>query len=274
MKIIPINLKTANAFVTEHHRHHKKCAGCKFCIGLQNENSELIGVAICGRPVSRYYDDGVTIEINRLCTLGDHNACSMLYSACRSYGANSQAAESLAKQLDTLNAQYEQGGGLIEDYAQRISNVAKLHPPWFYAAKLRNLLNAGNPVRFILNGGHINMFAMIESFQCYEKGGDAGTIYYSIQFKEYREISIKQIKIKKASGTAKKTASVNKTAARVNSKSTPKTHTVKKGDCLWNIAKKYLGSGSRYMEIFNLNKDKLKDPNKIKIGQVLKLPAK
>ena len=46
MKIIPIKLKTANAFVTEHHRHHKKCAGCKFCIGLQNENSELIGVAI------------------------------------------------------------------------------------------------------------------------------------------------------------------------------------------------------------------------------------
>ena len=155
-----------------------------------------------------------------------------------------------------------------------MSNVAKLHPPWFYAAKLRNLLNAGNPVRFILNGGHINMFATIESFQCYEKGGDAGTIYYSIQFKEYREISVKQIKIKKASGTSKKTASVNKTAARVNSKSTPKTYTVKKGDCLWNIAKKYLGSGSRYMEIFNLNKDKLKDPNKIKIGQVLKLTAK
>lgn len=49
---------------------------------MQNENSELIGIAICGRPVSRYYDDGVTIEINRLCTLGHHNACSMLYSAC------------------------------------------------------------------------------------------------------------------------------------------------------------------------------------------------
>ena len=44
-------------------------------------------------------------------------------SVCRSYGANSQAAESLAKQLDTLNAQYEQGGGLIEDYAQRIEEA-------------------------------------------------------------------------------------------------------------------------------------------------------
>lgn len=82
MDIIPITLKAANAFVEEHHRHHKAVAGCKFCLGLQSENAELIGVAICGRPVSRYYDDGLTLEVNRLCTLGDRNACSMLYGAC------------------------------------------------------------------------------------------------------------------------------------------------------------------------------------------------
>ena len=82
MKIIPISLKTANNYVTDHHRHHKKCAGCKFCIGLQNDGDELIGVAICGRPVSRYLDDGWTLEINRLCTDGTYNACSKLYGAC------------------------------------------------------------------------------------------------------------------------------------------------------------------------------------------------
>lgn len=48
---------------------------------------------------------------------------------------------------------------------------------------------------------------------------------------------------------------------------------VVKGDCLWNIAKKYLGSGTRYMEIYNLNKDILKSPDRIYIGQVLKIPA-
>ena len=39
-------------------------------------------MAICGRPVSRKLDNGLTIEINRVCTLGDRNACSMLYGAC------------------------------------------------------------------------------------------------------------------------------------------------------------------------------------------------
>lgn len=42
----------------------------------------MCGVAICGRPVSRYLDDGQTLEINRLCTDGTYNACSILYGAC------------------------------------------------------------------------------------------------------------------------------------------------------------------------------------------------
>ena len=42
----------------------------------------MIGCAVCGRPVSRYLDDGITCEINRLCTDGTRNACSMLYGAC------------------------------------------------------------------------------------------------------------------------------------------------------------------------------------------------
>lgn len=81
MKIIPITLKLANAYVEDNHRHHKAVTGCKFCIGLLQDN-ELVGVAICGRPVSRHYDDGLTLEINRLCTDGTRNACSKLYGAC------------------------------------------------------------------------------------------------------------------------------------------------------------------------------------------------
>ena len=49
-------------------------------------------------------------------------------------------------------------------------------------------------------------------------------------------------------------------------------HTVKSGDTLSKIAKAYLGDGNKYMEIFNLNKDILTDPNKIQVGQQLKLP--
>jgi len=50
------------------------------------------------------------------------------------------------------------------------------------------------------------------------------------------------------------------------------TYTVKAGDTLSKIAKEQLGDAGAYMEIFNANKDQLSDPNKIKPGQVLKIP--
>ncbi len=51
-----------------------------------------------------------------------------------------------------------------------------------------------------------------------------------------------------------------------------KTYTVKAGDTLSQIAKDQLGSAGAYMKIFELNKDVLTDPDKIKPGQVLRLP--
>jgi nucleoid-associated protein YgaU len=50
------------------------------------------------------------------------------------------------------------------------------------------------------------------------------------------------------------------------------TYTVQAGDTLSAIAKKFLGNANDYMEIFNLNRDQLSDPDKIKPGQVLKIP--
>jgi nucleoid-associated protein YgaU len=52
-----------------------------------------------------------------------------------------------------------------------------------------------------------------------------------------------------------------------------KTYTVQSGDTLSKIAKEHLGDANAYMEIFNANKDLLSDPDKIKPGQVLKIPA-
>ena len=51
-----------------------------------------------------------------------------------------------------------------------------------------------------------------------------------------------------------------------------KSYTVKAGDTLGAIAKEHLGSAGAYMQIFELNKDQLTDPDKIKPGQVLRLP--
>lgn len=82
MTVVPLTLKCANDFVIQNHRHHGKVQGCKFCIGAVDEKGKLRGVAITGRPVSRYLDNGTTAEITRLCTDGFKNACSFLYAAC------------------------------------------------------------------------------------------------------------------------------------------------------------------------------------------------
>ena len=106
MVICPITFKEACEFISQHHRHHKPTVGCKFCIGLKN-NDELIGVAVCGRPVSRYLDDGLTCEINRLCTDGTKNACSMLY------GASCRVAKAMGyKMVVTYILQSENGASL------------------------------------------------------------------------------------------------------------------------------------------------------------------
>lgn len=81
LELTPITLREANAFVQQYHRHHKPSVGHKFSIGVMDRDGKLVGVAICGRPVSRYLDDGVTLEVNRLCTDGTKNACSILYGA-------------------------------------------------------------------------------------------------------------------------------------------------------------------------------------------------
>jgi len=50
-------------------------------------------------------------------------------------------------------------------------------------------------------------------------------------------------------------------------------HTVVSGDTLWKISKKYYGKGSRYPEIFEANRPMLSHPDKIYVGQVLRIPA-
>lgn len=78
----PIDLDEANAFVAQHHRHHKPVVGHKFSIGAVLDD-KIVGVVIVGRPVSRMRDDGATLEVTRLCTDGTRNACSFLYGAAQ-----------------------------------------------------------------------------------------------------------------------------------------------------------------------------------------------
>lgn len=83
-KIRPISFAEANRFIKENHRHNSAVTGGKFAIAVEDENGELIGVATCGRPVSRVLQEKepYTLEISRVCSIGSENVCSMLYGRC------------------------------------------------------------------------------------------------------------------------------------------------------------------------------------------------
>lgn len=86
LRVVPIGLKQANALVEQYHRHHKPLRFHKFSIGcMDTDSGELVGAAICNKPVSRTADK-YTLEVARLVTNGHKNACSMLYAACARVG--------------------------------------------------------------------------------------------------------------------------------------------------------------------------------------------
>lgn len=81
LKAVAISLSDANRFVGDGHRHHDPVHRDKFRVACEL-NGNIVGVAQVGRPVSRILDDGLTVEVVRLCTDGTKNACSFLYSRC------------------------------------------------------------------------------------------------------------------------------------------------------------------------------------------------
>ena len=79
MIAVPIELKDAQTYINRYHRHHQAAHRDKFRIAASDGN-KIIGVIQVGRPVSRILDDGRTLEVLRLCTQGDKDVCSFLYS--------------------------------------------------------------------------------------------------------------------------------------------------------------------------------------------------
>jgi hypothetical protein len=107
LRLVPVTFGQAKEFVADWHRHNVPPIGHKFSIGVANADDVLVGVAVVGRPISRHYDDGLTLEINRTATDGTKNANSMLYGAAR------RAAFALGyRRLITYTNTHESGSSL------------------------------------------------------------------------------------------------------------------------------------------------------------------
>lgn len=83
IELRPVSQKDAFDFIREYHRHHNVPVGALWWHGVHDDEGTLCGVAVVGRPVARKLDDGLSVEVTRLCTNGTFNACSILYAASR-----------------------------------------------------------------------------------------------------------------------------------------------------------------------------------------------
>ena len=117
-----------------------------------------------------------------------------------------------------------------------------------------------------------NLDVSLEDFELEEDAKKHGLdVSVTIKLKQYRPYGTKTVVMEQEpDGSQTATVSAPRDASTAPA---PRTYTVQKGDCLWNIAKKCLGDGERWGEVAKLNADKVVNPNKIYPGQVLTLPA-
>lgn len=117
-----------------------------------------------------------------------------------------------------------------------------------------------------------NMKVSMEDYRITEQAKDGFDLTVKIALKQYRDYGTKTVDIK--IDTSKASVQKQRAATTSPAPTTAGSYTVVKGDCLWNIAKRFYGSGAKYPVIYNANRGVIGgNPNLIYPGQVLTIPA-
>lgn len=151
-------------------------------------------------------------------------------------------------------------------------------PPDYYLGVFERMIAGKTPGQFILSryapaGGRLydtNLRVSLEDYNIVEDASKGSDVTVSLSLKQYKAFGTKTIKLVEPTVSVVEKPRETDNAPKQDNKA--KTYTVKSGDCLWNIAKKYYGKGAEYTQIFNANKDKISNPNLIYPGQVLTIP--
>lgn len=112
-----------------------------------------------------------------------------------------------------------------------------------------------------------NLDVTVEDLKISDDVKEGFDLAVSLSLKEYRHYGTKVMNFSLDNRTVDESE-----PERPGAPEQTNTYTVVKGDCLWKIAKKLLGDGSRWGELFDLNRDQISNPNLIYPGQVLAIP--
>ncbi|MHB0740855.1 LysM peptidoglycan-binding domain-containing protein [Peptostreptococcus anaerobius] len=156
-----------------------------------------------------------------------------------------------------------------DDYTEGFNRYGDVIPPAECIATLERYMKQKEALRLIITKLPYNDLVFLSNLDPSMKAGLEGCRFANLKFRSHRDIKVKTVDTTKN----KVNKGLNKTD-RSNTKTGYSTHKIKYGDCLWNIAKKNLGKGSRWTEIQALNKDVIKNPNKIPLGTVIKIPKR
>lgn len=149
-------------------------------------------------------------------------------------------------------------------------NYKSLKDPSEYVKLILKWKDSGVPSRFIVTGAEVelNYSVTIESFNFTDKAGEVGDIHFEINLKEYKYVAPKQVVITIVNPPPPPSPRPVPPAPPAQ-----RTYTVVRGDCLWNIAKKFYGKGSQWPTIYNANKGVIGgNPNLIYPGQKYIIP--
>ncbi|MBR4026684.1 MAG: LysM peptidoglycan-binding domain-containing protein [Lachnospiraceae bacterium] len=119
-----------------------------------------------------------------------------------------------------------------------------------------------------------NIKVSLEEYKITEDAKEGFDLKVQVKLKQYRDYGTKTVTIKKSEAKPKVTVEKKRETVNAPTPTTAKKYTVQKGDCLWNIAKKFYGNGAKYTIIYDANKKVIgSNPNLIYPGQVLTIPA-
>lgn len=119
-----------------------------------------------------------------------------------------------------------------------------------------------------------NMKVSMEDYKITEDAKEGFDLIVDIKLKQWRDYGTKTVNISFDMEKPKASIEPQRETGASPAPSEAQTYTVVKGDCLWNIAKKFYGNGSKYSVIYNANRSVIGgNPNLIYPGQVLTIPA-